>query len=192
MYNKLFLHPTAQASASAVFDVSAQALVQSEVLQLNYRISGPIAGPQIKGLHPQSNSDILQLTDREDELWKSTCLEAFILLADKSYVELNLSPKGRWALYHFDSYRTGMKNETRVEQITHFSQLKTESSQVVTYELRANLPLSHIIKSPQHFRLGLTAVIETGGGERSYWSLKHAGEKPDFHDSRGHILEMRI
>ena len=29
---------------------------------------------------------------------------------------------------------------------------------------------------------GLTAVIETIDGARSYWALAHGGDKPDFHD----------
>ncbi|TXD96463.1 hypothetical protein ES754_09995 [Psychrobacter frigidicola] len=53
-----------------------------------------------------------------DYLWEQTCLECFIagsnLVLDevkktneaKSYIEINASPNGRYALYYFENYRT--------------------------------------------------------------------------------------
>lgn len=47
-----------------------------------------------------------------DYLWEQTCLECFIssdsansIENDSSYVEINVNPKGQYALYHFQSYR---------------------------------------------------------------------------------------
>ena len=44
-----------------------------------------------------------------DYLWEQTCLECFIssgnLETDSSYIEINASPSGQYALYHFKSYR---------------------------------------------------------------------------------------
>ena len=45
---------------------------------------------------------------RTDELWRTTCFEAFVR-TDGGYVEYNLSPSGAWAAYRFDGYREGMR-----------------------------------------------------------------------------------
>ena len=38
--------------------------------------------------------------------------------------------------------------------------------------------------------IGLTAVIETATGAKSYWALHHPAEKPDFHHRNGFIHEI--
>lgn len=40
-----------------------------------------------------------------DYLWEHTCLECFIAGAASEYVEINASPVGPYALYHFSDYR---------------------------------------------------------------------------------------
>src|SRR5690349_12825659 len=46
---------------------------------------------------------------RADELWRHTCFEAFVApLRREPYYEFNFSPSGEWAVYRFDSYRSGM------------------------------------------------------------------------------------
>jgi hypothetical protein len=37
----------------------------------------------------------------------------------------------------------------------------------------------------------LSAVIESSTGEISYWALKHAGAKPDFHDPASFVLPLQ-
>jgi hypothetical protein len=37
---------------------------------------------------------------------------------------------------------------------------------------------------------GLTAVIETTDGARSYWALAHGGARPDFHDPATFTLRV--
>jgi hypothetical protein len=39
-------------------------------------------------------------------------------------------------------------------------------------------------------RIALTAVVEDAAGELSYWSLRHAAGKPDFHHAEGFVLEL--
>jgi hypothetical protein len=39
-------------------------------------------------------------------------------------------------------------------------------------------------------RVALAAVIEAESGNISYWALKHAPAKPDFHHPSGFILEV--
>ena len=127
-----------------------------------------------------------------DELWKHTCFEAFIAgpPRDEAYRELNFSPSTEWAAYAFERYRTGMRpvglpSPPRVELSRSGSQLTVEARVGV----QALLPESwHASGAP--LRIALSAVIEDESGRISYWALKHAPDKPDFHHAAGFILEV--
>ena len=44
--------------------------------------------------------------NRRNELWKQTCLEAFVRVdGAEGYLEFNFAPNGDWAAYEFDGYR---------------------------------------------------------------------------------------
>ena len=46
---------------------------------------------------------------RADELWRTTCFEAFLKpMGQSSYTEWNFAPSGDWASYAFSDYREGM------------------------------------------------------------------------------------
>ena len=116
---------------------------------------------------------------RVDELWKSTCFEAFVGEASGSYREFNFSPSTEWAGYNFSGYRAGMapvdKEWTpslRIHRKEHRFELEAS--------LRVVLPL----------RLALAAVIEETDGALSYWALKHPSDKPDFHHPDSFTLEL--
>ena len=127
-----------------------------------------------------------------DELWKHTCFEAFIALAPQAdeYRELNFAPSTEWAAYSFESYRKGMApvalpSAPRIEVTRSASQLIVEA-RVGT---RGLVPAS--ARAPgTTLRIALAAVIEDTNGRISYWALKHAPDKPDFHHAAGFILEV--
>jgi hypothetical protein len=127
-----------------------------------------------------------------DELWKHTCFEAFIAPATggDEYRELNFSPSTQWAAYSFTSYRKGIAavavdSAPRIEVVEAGSQL-TLQARVGTQGL---LPESWRAPGVK-LRIALAAVIEEDGGNISYWALKHAPDKPDFHHCAGFILEV--
>jgi len=115
---------------------------------------------------------------RADELWRTTCFEAFIE-ADDGYVEFNLSPSGRWASYRFDAPRQGMR--AAVETATAPELIATPDG--VALEARLTPP-------PGAGRVGLSAVIEAIDGSFSYWALTHPSDKPDFHHPDSFALEL--
>jgi hypothetical protein len=124
-------------------------------------------------------------TGRMDGLWKHTCFEAFI--ADPSipgYYEVNFSPAAQWAAYHFSGYRDGMSPADLTEP---------PALDVRRYhdrlELDATLHLVSLV-TVRALKLALTAVVEDDSGTLSYWSLKHAPGKPDFHHPDGFVLEL--
>jgi hypothetical protein len=132
-----------------------------------------------------------------DELWKHTCFEAFVARGDGSgqsgideYRELNFSPSTEWAAYAFNSYRQGMR-PVALQPAPEVSVESTgESLNVITsVDMRSLLPPVSPETRPT-LRIALTAVIEDDRGAITYWALKHAPDKPDFHHPAGFILEV--
>ena len=111
--------------------------------------------------------------DRADELWKTTCFEAFLREAgQKRYREWNFAPSGQWATYDFSSQRKGMKNAD-VDQAPY---IRMEDN-LTWWALGATIA----VDAEKKWELGLSAVLEEKDGTKSYWALAHGGDKPDFH-----------
>ena len=111
-----------------------------------------------------------------DNLWQHTCCEAFVSAPDgDDYLEFNFSPSGCWAIYRFDEYR--VRDETYqcpFEPKIDFTQ-NTDG-----FELTATIS-SEVLPVTQSWLVGLTAVIETTDGHKSYWALRHDAPQADFH-----------
>jgi hypothetical protein len=129
-----------------------------------------------------------QSPDRADDLWKHTCFEAFIAVSGvPGYHELNFSPSGRWAIYGFSAYRDGM-SPTNV----------TVSPVLDVRRFDDRLELDVAIRLPdlvgrlagRMLKLALSTVVEDDSGTLSYWALKHAPGKPDFHHPDSFALEL--
>jgi hypothetical protein len=127
---------------------------------------------------------------RANGLWTHTCFEAFISARGlPRYYEFNFSPSGQWAVYRFDSYRKGM-SPADVSTPPHLAVRRGEES----LELEATIRLQDLgaLQSAHTLKLALSAVLEDDGGNLSYWALKHAPDKPDFHHPDGFVLELPI
>jgi hypothetical protein len=111
---------------------------------------------------------------RADELWKTTCFEAFLRpLGEESYREWNFAPSGRWAAYDFSAYRKGM------------TPAEVDSEPYIRFEDNFTwwaVGASIAVPADINWELGLSTVLEEKDGTKSYWALAHHGEKPDFHD----------
>ena len=123
---------------------------------------------------------------RADELWRHTCFEAFLKSpGENCYRELNFSPSGEWAAYRFEGYRAGMAIDPQLE----VPQLEIFSAAGVL-ELRTQVRLSGPLSAVPVLAVALAAVVESIDGTLSYWALRHAGAKPDFHHPEGFMLEL--
>jgi hypothetical protein len=110
---------------------------------------------------------------RADELWKTTCFEAFLREAGKKrYREWNFAPSGQWAAYDFSGHRKGMKDADVGQQ----PYIRMEDN-FTWWGLGATIAVPAEID----WDLGLSAVLEEKDGTKSYWALAHGGEEPDFH-----------
>jgi hypothetical protein len=122
---------------------------------------------------------------RTDELWKTTCFEAFVRLAGTaSYVEYNASSSSAWAAYRFADYRTGMA-ELPIETAPEIGNDASES--------HFALEVDYVLPSEwegQSLEFGLSAVIEEIDGTKSYWALAHPPGAPDFHHGDCFALQL--
>ena len=126
---------------------------------------------------PTGLNDGPQQGQRKDELWTTTCFEAFLAApGEQRYWEVNLAANGDWAVYRFDGYRSG---QTQQELITP----PTIQLQRTAHQLRldARIPLESWWTPGVCPDLALTAVIDRGPEGLSHWALCHR-HKADFHD----------
>lgn len=124
------------------------------------------------------------LRRHRDGLWRHTCLEAFVMAGDgPAYLEFNLSPSGEWAAYTFRAYREGAVLELDAPPDIACA---ADADRLV---LTANLP-GDCLPDAERLRLGLSAVLEERDGRLSYWALRHAPGKPDFHHTDAFALEF--
>jgi len=108
---------------------------------------------------------------RADDLWRTTCFEAFVSEPGSAYREYNFSPSGEWAAYAFDSPRVGMCDAAdQAEVWLEGGETWIAVEAAVAADLAPGSPLN------------LTAVIEETGGTASYWALAHPDGPADFHN----------
>jgi hypothetical protein len=125
---------------------------------------------------------------RADALWKHTCFEAFVAPADApGYHEFNFSPSLDWAIYRFSAYREGM-SAAEIGRAPKISVHRGDDG----LELHSAVRLGHLadLRDARHLCVALAAVIEDVDGRLSYWGLRHAPGKPDFHHRHGFALEV--
>lgn len=177
--SELRLKPFAQQRGIESISVVARVQLNSSKLWLNYQLSG--GGSDLVLPEPAA------VKERQNELWKSTCFEAFLLnREDGAYYEFNLSPCGHWNVYRFDEYRQGMRPDERL-RLEGFS--VQPNSKSLDYQATFSGPFADL---GSQFCLGLSAVIESRQSGLSYWALYHAGEQPDFHLSESFIVSLAL
>lgn len=122
---------------------------------------------------------------RANNLWRTTCFEAFLAPVDgPGYRELNFSPSSQWAAYDFSAYRAG-----RVDASLPGPPDIALARRADRFEIAATISLE---LGQEPYRLGLSAVIEERGGNKSFWSVSHlrGDAPPDFHHPACFALEL--
>jgi hypothetical protein len=173
MQTELWCHPAHPSAAVEAIAVTVERL-GPQALHIDYSVAGrigelalPIPAPPI----------------RADNLWRTTCFEAFLAPVDAShYRELNFSPSSQWAAYEFCAYRAGLvpmalPAAPRIAMARRPDRL--DLSVALTLDLGAGPG-----------RIGLCAVVEERGGRFSYWALAHPPGEPDFHHPACFAFEL--
>ncbi|MFC7410133.1 DOMON-like domain-containing protein [Hydrogenophaga atypica] len=172
----LLCHPATPCPLA--LQVSATLHWQASGMLLRYRVSGQVADIQ---LPPAATPGAA------DGLWQHTCMEAFVSpVWAAHYREFNFSPSGQWAAYCFSAERQRDTDTEARRPIQPTLRMEHTSEQ---FDLWAELPAT-ALPPASSLCLGLSAVIETRDGHRSYWALQHPRpDRPDFHH-RGGWREM--
>ncbi len=169
----LHCHPTTPCPAITSFTADAK-LEADGSLALTYIIEGDVAQIALPKPAPAVQTD---------GLWQHTCFECFARRANNAdYLEFNLAPSGAFAAYSFTAYRDGMQ-PLALEAVPSVD-VYTQGQQLT---LSARIPAGVL---PQNAMLAITAVIELQDGAKSYWSLRHAAGKPDFHNAESFVLPL--
>ncbi|MEZ5452351.1 MAG: DOMON-like domain-containing protein [Thiothrix sp.] len=166
-------------------------------LCLQYLLSGDLA--QILFPAPQAPAFT-------NGLWEHTCFELFVgVQGESAYHEFNFSPSSQWAAYAFSGYREkvggkslpcpsfftegGLDPDSANCYGVESSFLSCTRRSEGDFILKTPIPVTDLPANPEHkpCELGLTAVIETTTGEKSYWALQHPLDRPDFHHRSGFV-----
>lgn len=180
----LLAHDPAQGGAVRRIDAWAE-LTARGVLRLRYLLDADLQRVRIPGTAAAGG--------RAERLWEHTCFEALVASdASPGYLELNFSPSAQWAAYRFESYRQGMA-QAELSGAPQLSIRQGERQLELRAELRLAPPHPHAqgpARERDRLRLALCAVVEDDGGRLSYWALRHAPGRPDFHHPAAFSLEL--
>jgi hypothetical protein len=174
------LEPHACAPPLCVDAVSASCVFASQtMLEFRYRIRGEVEQLPL----PAAPGG-----QRRDGLWQHSCCEAFISTGDGTYVELNFAPNGDWAAYHFSAYR-----KRGADPVMAAPAVRTQHGPG-WFELAADVDVRPwlAVEAGKPLQISLAAVLEERADRCSYWALRHAGERPDFHDATGFTLQVTL
>lgn len=124
-----------------------------------------------------------------DELWRHTCCELFVgVVGDTAYREFNWSPSGQWAMYGFSDYR--VRDSFSLNATLPAPGIRFASG-AAGWTLEARLDAAALPGAAGgQIELGVAAVLEAADGDLSYWALRHAAARPDFHRREGFVLRL--
>jgi len=172
--HRLVCHPASQPVAARGVAAGAQR-DPAGALTLRFVLTADLAHVALPALRePQ----------RRDELWRHTCMECFIRTGGNAYLEFNFSPSREWAAYAFRGYRDAAPLPPAFDPRIA---VKSHSDGI---ELEATIPAAALAHVSSPWRVGLSAVMEETSGAITYWALRHAPGKPDFHHAEAFALEL--
>lgn len=170
----LTCHPSLQPPAGLTLTAGAEAAGDGS-LRFTFRLTGDPAALAIPA--PAEST-------AADGLWQTTCCEAFVAGDVEAYHEFNFSPSSRWAAYRFTSYRQRDEAwQPAVAPLVEFTALADG------FQLAATVPAA-LLPAGRRLRLGLTTVVETADGGKTYWALTHVAQQPDFHPIASFTLAL--
>jgi hypothetical protein len=178
------LQPHPDTPQPLVRALRAGAVRRPDTLVFEYQLSGELSrlSLPVPSASPSGS--------RRDGLWRHSCFEAFIARPGApEYFEFNFAPQGDWAAYRFAGYRAGME-PLALPQAPRIEVRRSAEELLLTAAVSLNE--ASLLAHGAPLRVALASVIEDGGGTLSYWSLRHAPGKADFHHADGFALELNV
>ena len=172
----LACHPVSRTTAVRTVQAGI-ASTQRGALALRFQLRGDMARIEVP---------CLGKPERRDGLWRHTCFECFVRACGDAYLEFNFSPTRAWAAYAFRGYRDPAPSPADFDPCIA---LDFRSDGI---DLDATIPAAALPSRDmkERWRIGLSAVIEDSSGVLTYWALRHAEGKPDFHHDAAFALEL--
>jgi len=158
-----------QVNASFSWFINGRLILNFEVLSAD--------GLDVLVLPPHLTNGEQQNGSRRNDLWTTTCFEAFLGLTGKPmYWEINLAANGDWAIYRFPDYRIGQEDQTHPNSpLVNVRRWKHQ------LEIEASLDLSSWWPQSICPDVSLNTVLDRGDKGLSYWAISHPGDRADFH-----------
>jgi hypothetical protein len=148
-------------------EIKGSIMRRAGALSIHYELSGPL---EALAIPVPAVSPV-----RKSALWEETCFEFFLAGKDADpYWEFNISPSGDWNVYHFTSYRQGMREASAFASLPLMLEARP-----VSLRLSLEVDLERIKTAEQ--------VLD---GRRTYWALVHPGPRADFHCRQGFVLDL--
>ena len=123
---------------------------------------------------------------RQMGLWETTCFECFFGVPGQDwYWEVNLSAAGHWNVFKLDGYRSGLREELAIEELTVLIDRSA-------FSLETQFDLSLLGLETSQLELSVTAVMADKLDEISYWAVCHAGVEADFHLRDSFVIEINL
>ncbi len=165
--------------------ISSDFQLMGSQLNVSYLIDD--AGHELQDFYPfEPEKNVLGTLFPLENLWTTTCFEIFFKnINSTDYYEFNFNSKGEWNLFYFSDYRKrveGYKNGIEVQMQT---QMKSGRP-----FLLYSFDISKLVNLKVPAQANLATVTKSSAGI-SYWSQKHNGQKPDFHDPKNFSLILK-
>lgn len=120
-----------------------------------------------------------------ENLWTTTCFEIFLKNASTNdYYEFNFNSKGEWNVFYFSDYRKRV-DTFKPNLNINLKTLWANGRPLLEFTVDINSLVN--LKVPAHVNM---ATVTKGKAGISYWSQKHNGQKPDFHDFKNFSLVL--
>jgi hypothetical protein len=158
-------------------DLSVKVDRRGDFLVLRYQMTGAIESVLMAEC---------EFSIRRMRLWETTCFECFFGVPGQAcYWEVNLSTAGHWNVFKLDDYRSGLREELAIEELT----ILIDRS---VFSLETELDLSLLGLESSELELSVTAVMAHRLGTMSYWAVCHAGVAADFHLRDSFVIQMNL
>lgn len=170
----------------------ATSMLQTNSLCVSLSLAG--GGVLLAVFDCRCEPGVLRLPDARpaeaaDELWRHTCCEVFAGVADDpAYLEFNCSPSGQWARYAFSDYR--VRDVSRTNSAMRAPRINfTADADGWTLAARLDVAALSGVEAAR-IEIGVAVVLEAADGALSYWALRHAATRPDFHRRESFALRL--